>query len=94
MVWSPRLAHAEFMGRAKVDGARVLAALLATGIVGVVAACGPFKERVCEGGEYAARAIEAPDTGRTCVPNDQEPPPGYERFAPGQTPTYVEDDGP
>ncbi len=82
------------MARVKDDCARALAALLSAGIVGTVAACGPFKERVCERGEYAVRAIAAPDTGRTCVPHDQEPPPGYERFPPGQTPTYLEDDRP
>jgi len=82
------------MGRAKADYVRLLASSLALGIVGLMAGCGTFKERVCARGQYAVRAIAAPETGRTCVPKGQEPPPGYERFPPGQTPTYLKDDRP
>lgn len=70
--------------------AKALAMVLALAMTAV--GCGAFKERVCRRGQYAARAIAAPQTGRTCVPNDREPPTGYERFPPGQTPTYLEDD--
>ena len=51
-----------------------------------------FRERMCSPGERAVRAIEAPDTGRTCVKKGQPPPPGYEEFPPGQRPTYVDQD--
>jgi hypothetical protein len=51
-----------------------------------------FRERMCSPGEHAVRAIEAPDTGRTCVKNGQPPPPRYEEFPPGQRPTYVDQD--
>lgn len=51
-----------------------------------------FRERMCSRGERAVRAIEAPDTGRTCVKNGQPPPPRYEEFPPGQRPTYVDQD--
>ncbi len=94
MAWPPTTAHAGSVARAKVGCARMLAGLPLAGVVGAVAACGPFRERVCERSEYAVRAITAPDAGRTCVPNDQEPPPGYERFPAGEKPTYLEDDRP
>ncbi len=51
-----------------------------------------FRERMCSPGERAVRAIEAADTGRTCVKKGQPPPPGYEEFPPGQRPTYVDQD--
>lgn len=67
---------------------------IAAPIATLTAGCGEFRERVCERGEYAARAVAAPKSGRVCVPNGREPPPGYERFPAGQTPTYLEDDPP
>jgi len=66
--------------------------VLALAIIPASVGCGAFKERVCRPGEYAARAIAAPVTGRTCVPNGQEPPPGYERFPPGRTLAHLEQD--
>ncbi len=83
------------MGTLTAGCVRLLtSSLAALGVVGLMAGCTTFNERVCEKGEYAVRATAAPETGRTCVPNGQEPPPGYERFPPGQTPTYPEDDRP
>lgn len=67
-------------------------ALLAAVLVSSGGACSyVFRERMCVRGERAVRAIEAPDTGRTCVKNGQPPPPGYEEFPPGQRP-YVDQD--
>ena len=94
MVDYPGQGTLDRMGTVKAVCVRLLTSSLALGIIGSMVGCGTFKERVCESGEYAVRAIEAPETGRTCVPNGQEPPPGYERFPPGQTPTYLEDDRP
>jgi len=51
-----------------------------------------FRERVCHVGEYAARSIAYPRTGRLCVPTGQPPPAGYENFPAGSTPTYVDQD--
>ena len=51
--------------------------------------CGP--ERICSSGEYPARATEN-STGRTCVPEDEEPPAGFERFPAGQVPQHVDDE--
>lgn len=73
---------------------RFLVRAIAVPIALLAAGCGELRERVCERGQYAARAIAAPETGRVCVPDGQEPPLGYERFPPGQTPTYLEDDTP
>jgi hypothetical protein len=50
------------------------------------------RERMCSPGERAVRAINAPDTGRTCVKEGQAPPQGYEEFPPGERPTYVDED--
>lgn len=72
-----------------MTGRRVTAAaaVLAVAAVGLTGGC---KERVCRGGEHAVRSIEAPDTGRTCVPDGDPPPPGYEEYPPGQVPVYVD----
>ena len=72
---------------------RLAMALLAAVLVSSGGGCSyVFRERSCVRGERAVRAIEAPDTGRTCVKNGQPPPPGYEEFPPGQRPTYVDQD--
>jgi hypothetical protein len=94
MVGRLMLADPVGMDHAKERSAKVLAAFLAVGSVGLIGGCSAFRERVCERGEYAVRAIAAPKTGSTCVPNGQVPPPGYERFPPGQTPTYLDEDSP
>lgn len=71
---------------------RLAMALLVAALMSTVGACSSLlRERVCSRGERAVRAIEAPETGRTCVKNGQPPPPGYEEFPAGQRPTYVDD---
>jgi hypothetical protein len=72
---------------------RLAMALLLAVLMSSVGACSSvFRERVCSRGERSVRAIEAPETGRTCVKNGQPPPPRYEEFPPGQRPTYVDQD--
>ena len=72
---------------------RLAMAILVAVLVWLGGACSlVFRERMCSPGERAVRAIEAPDTGRTCVKKGQPPPPGYEEFPPGQRPTYVDQD--
>jgi hypothetical protein len=82
----PRVDHLSYAG------VRLRTKFLVFAIAALVPGCGVIKERVCRRGEYAARAISAPETGRVCVPNGEEPPSGYERFPPGETPTYTRDD--
>ncbi len=72
---------------------RLALGLLVAVLISLGGACSlVFRERMCSRGERAVRAIEAPDTGRTCVKNGQPPPPRYEEFPPGQRPTYVDQD--
>lgn len=49
-----------------------------------------WNERICRNGEYPARGANG-DTSRICVRNDQEPPPGFERYPAGQVPKVVGD---
>ncbi len=72
---------------------RLAAVILVAALPLLGGACSSaFRERMCSPGEHAVRAIEAPDTGRTCVKNGQPPPPRYEEFPPGHRPTYVDQD--
>lgn len=57
----------------------------------LLSACGGFQERVCSEGEYPVWSVEHPETGRACVPDGQEPTPGYAPYPPGLVPEYVED---
>ena len=53
-------------------------ALLAAILISSGGSCpSVIRERMCSRGERAVRAIEAPDTGRTCVKNGQPPPPRH-----------------
>lgn len=71
---------------------RLAMSLLVAILISLGACSSGFRERMCSPGEHAVRAIEAPDTGRTCVKDGQPPPPRYEEFPPGQRPTYVDQD--
>ena len=64
------------------------AALLLT--VTLTAAC-DLREKICRDGEYAVRAV-GNQTGRTCVKDSDDPPPGYTRFPDGQVPVHVDDE--
>lgn len=47
------------------------------------------EDAICGGGEYPVLAVGS--SGRTCAPNDQEPPKGYVRFPQGKVPEHVGD---
>ena len=47
-------------------------------------------ERACGGDDYPVRNDAG---GSACVPAGEEPPPGFERYPPGQTPTYADEMG-
>ena len=47
-------------------------------------------ESICRSGEYPVKAV-GNTTGRTCVPNGQEPPAGYVRYPAGKVPQHVDD---
>jgi hypothetical protein len=49
-----------------------------------------YRERVCFVGQYPARSIAYPKTGKVCVKNGHRPPAGYETYPAGKTPTYVD----
>src|SRR5687767_8859666 len=81
------------MTRADAMWHRLALTLLVAVLMSSVGACSlVFRERMCSRGERAVRAIEAPESGRTCVKNGHPPPPRYEEFPPGQRPTYVAQD--
>ncbi|MFF5081687.1 SCO0607 family lipoprotein [Actinoplanes sp. NPDC000266] len=68
------------MRRAFLPAVAVAACLL-------TAACAD--QAVCRDGEYPAAQVDS--TGRTCVPDGQEPPAGYVRYPPGQEPQRTDD---
>jgi hypothetical protein len=55
----------------------------------LVAGCST-RERICKSGEYPVKAVGS-STGRTCVPDDREPGPGYVRYPAGRVPEYLDD---
>jgi hypothetical protein len=70
-----------------MTGRRATAAVLALTAVGLgTTGC---RERACRGGEHVVRSVEAPDTGRTCVPDGAPPPAGYEEYPPGEAPEWA-----
>lgn len=46
-----------------------------------------WRERICPEGEYPVKQVGSA-TGRTCVPDGQEPPEGYVRYPAGKVPEY------
>src|SRR5258706_1584412 len=49
-----------------------------------------IRERVCSSGEYPVKAV-GNTTGRTCVPDGEEPPAGYVHYPAGKVPEHVDD---
>ncbi|MFE3204877.1 SCO0607 family lipoprotein [Embleya sp. NPDC059237] len=71
--------------------ARLLAVALAAILAGSsTAGCDAFQEHVCGGGEYPVKQIGSA-TGRQCVPDDRDPPPGTVRYPAGKVPRTVGD---
>ncbi|MBD0838549.1 SCO0607 family lipoprotein [Streptomyces sp. TRM68416] len=60
------------------------AALTLTGCSGF-----DFRENICRSSEYPVLAVGS--TGSGCVPNDEEPMPGYTRYPEGKVPQHVDD---
>jgi hypothetical protein len=57
-----------------------------------VAASGcSIRDHICGSDEYPVKAV-GNKTGRTCVPEDSEPPAGYVRYPQGKVPQYVDDE--
>ena len=50
-----------------------------------------FRERICGSGQYPVKAV-GNATGRTCVPERQDPPAGYVRYPTGKVPEHVDDE--
>ncbi|MEV7415561.1 hypothetical protein [Streptomyces sp. NPDC089919] len=63
--------------------AGVAAALLTTG-------CAAGPDRICGSGDYPVKAV-GNTTGQDCVPDGEEPPPGYVRYPAGKVPQHVGD---
>ncbi|MBF6510981.1 hypothetical protein IU422_24950 [Nocardia farcinica] len=63
---------------------------LACTTAAVLTGCAWFGERVCRAEEYPVLAVGS--AGRTCVPDDQEPPPGFARYPDGKVPEKVDDE--
>lgn len=72
-------------GRAR----RAALATVLAGVVLIASGCS-IRERICSSGEYPVKAV-GNKTGRTCVPDGQDPPAGYVRYPEGKVPRYVDD---
>jgi hypothetical protein len=71
---------------------RVVAGLTVASVAGILLTGGClFREAICRSGEYPVAAVRSA-TGRTCVPDGQEPPAGYVRFPEGKVPEHVGDE--
>lgn len=76
-------------GAVRRSPARAGAAVLALATVVSGSACS-YRERVCREEDYPVRSIEYPDAG-ACARDGEPPPPGYETYPAGETPTYVDE---
>lgn len=56
-----------------------------------LAGCTGIREANCQDDEYPAWSINYPDTGGACVPNGQDPGPGYARFPEGHVPYWLDE---
>ncbi|WP_238007890.1 hypothetical protein KZZ52_30255 [Dactylosporangium sp. AC04546] len=68
---------------ASLAAAALTAALLSGGCLG--------RDKICRNGEYPAKAVGNP-TGRVCVRDGRDPPPGYVRYPAGKVPAHVDDE--
>ncbi|MFC3736363.1 SCO0607 family lipoprotein [Paractinoplanes deccanensis] len=69
-----------------MPGVVLAAVAMAAGLL--MAGC--LDQAICRNGEYPAAQVG--NTGRTCVPDGQEPPAGYVRYPPGQEPQRTDDE--
>ncbi|MFF8095139.1 SCO0607 family lipoprotein [Streptomyces sp. NPDC016675] len=63
--------------------------LAGAAVAAVLTGCST-QDAVCGGGEYPVMTTGG--TGRTCVPDGEEPPEGYTRFPEGKVPEHVGDE--
>jgi hypothetical protein len=71
--------------------ATALATVLAVAAVVAAAPAGcSIRDHICRSSEYPVKAV-GNKTGRTCVPDGQDPPAGYVRYPAGKVPEYVDD---
>jgi hypothetical protein len=78
--------------RTTVIGSTVRHLLVAAFVAAAVAMGGcPAREQICRSGEYPVKAV-GNKTGRTCVPDGQDPPAGYVRYPPDKVPKHVDDE--
>jgi hypothetical protein len=52
---------------------------------------GKTRERMCVAGEYPVWSVRYPETGGACVPEGDQPPPGYATYPPGLVPEYFDE---
>jgi hypothetical protein len=71
--------------------ARCRALVVALAVASVALGGCPARERICSSGMYPVKAV-GNKTGRTCVPDGNQPPAGYVRYPAGKVPKYVDDE--
>jgi hypothetical protein len=69
---------------------RVLVLLTVAGVSGTLLAGCMGGDRICRSGEYPVKHVGT-TTGRTCVPDGEEPPAGYVKYPAGKVPKRVGD---
>ncbi len=69
---------------------RVISAVLACAAAAAVLSGCSVREAVCSDGEYPVLSVGG--TGRACMPDDEEPSPGYTRYPEGKVPEHVDDE--
>jgi hypothetical protein len=69
---------------------RVRLFLVGAVVAGSMSGC-LFDERICGSGHYPVKAV-GNTTGRTCVPEGEQPPAGYVRYPEGKVPERVGDE--
>lgn len=68
----------------------VLVVLTLAGLSGALLVGCMSGDRICRSGEYPVKHVGT-TTGRTCVPDGEEPPAGYVRYPAGKVPKHVGD---
>jgi hypothetical protein len=68
----------------------VLVVLTVAGLSGALLVGCIGRDRICRSGEYPVKHVGT-TTGRTCVPDGEEPPAGYVKYPAGKVPEYVDD---
>jgi hypothetical protein len=64
----------------------------ATAVLTLTGCADLTREAMCADDAYPVWPVNAPDSGRTCVPNGQEPPTGYACYPMGHVPHWTDED--